>query len=85
MIDAKYGGNSARWINHSCAPNCVADEEGRRIFIRTLRKIRAGEELNYDYGLMIDALHPKLKTEYLLVRRRILPRHLLAPALSFFW
>lgn len=65
VIDAKYGGNSARWINHSCTPNCIADEEGGRIFIRTLRKIRAGEELNYDYGLMIDERYtPKLKAEY---------------------
>jgi SET domain-containing protein len=54
VIDALYGGNDARWINHSCAPNCEADEAGERIFIRTLRKIKAGEEINYDYGLVID-------------------------------
>jgi len=42
VIDALYGGNDARWINHACAPNCEADEEGGRIFISTLRKIKAG-------------------------------------------
>ena len=65
VIDAKYGGNAARWINHSCAPNCEADENEGRIFIKALRKIRAGEELNYDYGLIIDERYtPKLKAEY---------------------
>ncbi len=65
VIDAKYGGNSSRWINHSCAPNCEADEQDGRVFIKALRKIRPGEELFYDYGLIIDAPYtPKLKTEY---------------------
>jgi len=65
VIDALHGGNSSRWINHSCAPNCIADEEDGRIFIRALRHIRAGEELNYDYGLIIDERYtPKLKAEY---------------------
>ena len=54
VIDALYGGNDSRWINHSCVPNCEADEAGERVFIRTLRKIKAGEEINYDYGLVID-------------------------------
>lgn len=65
VIDAKVGGNSARWINHSCDPNCEADEEDGRVFIKALRDIRAGEELNYDYGLIIDERYtPKLKAEY---------------------
>ena len=65
VIDALYGGNSSRWINHACKPNCEADEQGGRIFIRALRNIEAGEELNYDYGLVIDARDtPKLKAEY---------------------
>ncbi len=66
VIDALYGGNSSRWINHSCAPNCEAEEtpEGR-VFIRALRDIAAGEELFYDYGLMVDERYtPKLKAEY---------------------
>ncbi|NDH82679.1 MAG: SET domain-containing protein-lysine N-methyltransferase, partial [Burkholderiaceae bacterium] len=63
---SRYGGcNSSRWINHSCNPNCEADEENDRIYIKALRNIKAGEELNYDYGLVIDApLTPELKLEY---------------------
>lgn len=65
VIDAKHGGNSSRWINHSCEPNCEADEDGGRVFIKALRNIRAGEELFYDYGLVIDAPYtPKLKAQY---------------------
>ena len=65
MIDAKHGGNSSRWINHSCKPNCEADEEGGRVFIKALRNIKAGEELFYDYGLIIDAPYTKkLLAEY---------------------
>lgn len=65
VIDALYGGNSSRWINHACAPNCEADEQHGRIFIKALRDIAAGEELNYDYGLIIDERYTKkLKAEY---------------------
>ncbi|WP_051237412.1 SET domain-containing protein [Ottowia thiooxydans] len=65
VIDALYGGNSSRWINHSCEPNCEADEEDGRIFIKALRNLKAGQELNYDYGLVIDEpLTPELKAEY---------------------
>ena len=65
VIDAKVGGNSSRWINHSCQPNCEADEESGRVFIKALRNILAGEELFYDYGLIIDAKYTKkLKAEY---------------------
>ena len=39
------------FVNHSCQPNCEIDEVNDRIFIRTLRKLRAGEELTYDYWL----------------------------------
>ncbi|MFP5357397.1 MAG: SET domain-containing protein [Gammaproteobacteria bacterium] len=54
VIDAKFGGNSSRWINHSCDPNCEAEVEDGRVFIRALRNIPAGDELFYDYGLVID-------------------------------
>ena len=65
VIDAKFGGNSARWINHSCAPNCEAEIDGGRVYIRALRNIRAGEELFYDYGLVIDEPYTKtLKAQY---------------------
>ena len=54
VIDAASGGNAARWINHSCAPNCVPieDEDGR-VYIEARRAIRAGEELSYDYKLTV--------------------------------
>jgi len=65
VIDANVGGNAARWINHSCDPNCESDEEDGRIFIKALRKLKAGEELFYDYGLTIDERYtPKVKKEY---------------------
>ena len=65
VIDAKHGGNSSRWINHSCKPNCEADETDGRVFIKALRNIKAGEELFYDYGLIIDAPYTKkLLAEY---------------------
>lgn len=65
VIDALFGGNSSRWINHACAPNCEAEEKNGRIFIKALRNINAGEELNYDYGLIIDERYTaKLKAEY---------------------
>ena len=65
VIDALYGGNASRWINHACEPNCEADETGGRVFIQALRDIAPGEELFYDYGLVIDERYtPKLKKEY---------------------
>jgi len=50
VIDAAREGNDARFINHSCAPNCQAFLEDDRIFIYSLRDIAVGEELVYDYG-----------------------------------
>jgi uncharacterized protein len=65
VIDGGVKGNSARWINHSCKPNCEADEIGEHVFIKAIKNIKAGDELNYDYGLMIDERYtPKLKAEY---------------------
>lgn len=65
VIDANVDGNAARWINHSCTPNCRAvieeDERGRprhdRILIESIRPIRAGEELTYDYGITLAQPH----------------------------
>ena len=59
VIDAKVGGNSARWINHACQPNCEADQVNGRVFIKALRSIRPGEELFYDYGLVLDERQTK--------------------------
>ncbi len=51
FIDAGVDGNDARFINHSCAPNCEAVLENKRIYIEALRTIAMGEELTYDYRL----------------------------------
>ena len=65
VIDAKHGGNSSRWINHSCQPNCEAEIDGRRVFIRAKKNIPAGQELFYDYGLVIDEpFTAELKAQY---------------------
>lgn len=70
IIDANQQGNAARWINHSCEPNCeaviVEDKKGNhardRIYIETVRAIRAGEELTYDYGIRLECRQtPRLK------------------------
>lgn len=70
VIDANSEGNVARWINHSCAPNCQAlveeDTKGRRrndrVLIETLREIKPGEELTYDYGISLgERQTPRLK------------------------
>lgn len=50
MIDGNVKGNIARFINHSCAPNCEADGPRGRVFILSIKSIKAGEELTYDYG-----------------------------------
>jgi len=51
VIDAGVGGNDARFINHSCVPNCETLIENRRVFIHALRTIQPGEELSYDYQI----------------------------------
>ena len=66
VIDANHGGNTARWINHSCSPNCEAvleehdgtDRRKDRVFIEALRAIKPGEELTYDYNTEGDKTIP---------------------------
>lgn len=50
MIDGYIAANKARFINHSCRPNCEIDIRKRRIYVFALRAIKPGEELSYDYG-----------------------------------
>ncbi|MCB9032070.1 MAG: SET domain-containing protein [Chitinophagales bacterium] len=52
VIDAKDRKHTARYINHACKPNAEAEHDTTedRIFIRSLRKIKEGEEITYDYG-----------------------------------
>ena len=69
VIDANFEGNDARWINHSCAPNCEAvlvenedDPKRTQVFIEAIRAIKPGEELTYDYGITLAERHtPRLK------------------------
>jgi SET domain-containing protein len=69
VIDAKYGGNAARWINHSCKPNCETQEGSfggePRVFIYAKRTLKVGEELFYDYSLDIEGpITKELKKDY---------------------
>ena len=65
VIDGNVGGNSSRWINHACCPNCEADEISGRVFIRTLRRVAPGEELFFDYALIYEGRHTaKLKKRF---------------------
>ena len=69
VIDANFEGNAARWINHSCKPNCEAvlvededDPRRSRVFIESIRAIQPGDELTYDYGIRLAERHtPRLK------------------------
>ncbi len=61
VLDANTNGNEARWINHSCDPNCRAVHEEHdknkkldRIYVEALRDIKLGEELTYDYGIRLE-------------------------------
>ena len=67
IVDANVRGNNARWINHSCDPNCEAsihvdangDERKDAVWIESLRPIKAGDELTYNYGIVLDVPHTK--------------------------
>jgi SET domain-containing protein len=63
IIDAAHKGNVARWINHSCDPNCEALVEKGRVFIYSIRDIKKGEELVYDYWFVLDEPHTKKMKE----------------------
>ncbi len=67
VIDGNENGNSAKWINHACGPNCEAeqDDEAGRVFINAIKDIAVGEELNYDYGLVLEGRHTaKVKKQF---------------------
>ncbi len=66
LIDGNVGGNIARWLNHSCEPNCQAlvhvdvngDPRRDRVLIDALRDIAVGEELTFDYCIDLPGDHP---------------------------
>jgi SET domain-containing protein len=65
VIDAAVDGNEARFINHSCAPNCDAVIDDARIWIEAIRDIAPGEELAYDYAFVLEERHtPAAKRRY---------------------
>ena len=65
VIDASVNGNDAKFINHSCDPNCDAVVEDDRIWIETIRDVEAGEELAYDYAFVLPERHtPAAKRRY---------------------
>lgn len=51
VIDGGVGGNASRFVNHCCDPNCETVIEDRRVFVETVREVKEGEELGYDYQL----------------------------------
>jgi len=53
-LDGDVGWNPARWLNHSCGPNCESLLEEGRIWIVTLREIQSGEELTFNYGYSLN-------------------------------
>jgi SET domain-containing protein len=65
VIDANYKGNDARWLNHSCEPNCEAvieeaEGDNRRedkVFIEAIKDIQPGDELTYNYGITLAERH----------------------------
>ncbi len=70
IIDANVDGTIARWLNHSCSPNCVAyvhedpkgDPKKDRVIIEALRAIKPGEELTYNYEIRLEQRHtPAMK------------------------
>ena len=65
VIDASVDGNEARFINHSCDPNCDAVVDDKRIWIEAIRDIAPGEELAYDYAYILPERHtPAAKRRY---------------------
>ena len=53
-IDGSFNYNKAKYINHSCNPNCEVDIIKNEIWISSIKKIKKGEELSYDYGYPFD-------------------------------
>ncbi|MEX0920429.1 MAG: SET domain-containing protein-lysine N-methyltransferase [Candidatus Pacearchaeota archaeon] len=54
-IDGNFSWNTARLINHSCDPNCEAEiEDNKRIWITSIKDIKKGEEITFNYGYSID-------------------------------
>jgi SET domain-containing protein len=65
VVDAAVNGNEARFLNHSCDPNCDVIVEDGRLWIETIRDVAPGEELAYDYAFVLEERHtPAAKRRY---------------------
>ncbi len=65
VVDASVNGNEARFLNHSCDPNCDVIVEDKRLWIETIRDVEPGEELVYDYAFVLEERHtPAAKRRY---------------------
>lgn len=65
VVDASVDGNEARWLNHSCDPNCDVVVDDGRLWIETIRAVAPGEELAYDYAFILPERHtPAAKRRY---------------------
>ncbi len=53
-IDGTPNYNKAKYINHSCNPNCEVEINNGEIWVKSIKNIRKGEELCYDYGFEFD-------------------------------
>lgn len=53
-LDGDFHFNTARLINHSCNPNCEVIGKGLKLWIESVKDIKKGEELSYDYGFSFD-------------------------------
>ncbi|OUW11448.1 MAG: SET domain-containing protein-lysine N-methyltransferase [Candidatus Pelagibacter sp. TMED166] len=54
-LDGDFNWNIARLINHSCNPNCEVEGKGLELWITSIKDIKKGEELTYDYGFSFDS------------------------------
>jgi SET domain-containing protein len=65
VVDASVNGNEARFLNHSCAPNCDVVVDDKRLWIESIHDIEEGEELVYDYAYILQERHtPAAKRRY---------------------
>ena len=65
VVDASVNGNEARFLNHSCAPNCDVVVDDKRLWIEAIHDIEVDEELVYDYAFVLEERHtPAAKRRY---------------------
>ena len=58
-LDGDYKFNTARLINHSCAPNCEVTGSGLKVWVYAIKDIKKDDEFSYDYGFSFDEDYKK--------------------------